>query len=458
MRILTSLTPLSQSILVGSALNAHRRHARELSLGDGFASSVNSACLWDDNPAAALTVAAWEQSPDRVGHFFSTAAPSPIQRNAKISNIIKGAQQALTQISENRRRSITWAENILALQWSQAELLQVMEEIEPFVTDALYNTERLATIAVGSYGRLLDVLEQRLKVPTTDLALDLVAGHETPDSAMITDLRQGMAQPTWLARYGYRADHALELASPRLDEMTNLPAPSGDISGVWDPAMATQRRERAVQNATSGVGFLHRSGLRTQIELVQQTLVAHAEARDALEHVLAASRRWCLAAADEGMVDNRLDNCEELFLLELEEVKQMMTGEWHSRSQIQPQLEARHHSRLQAFLIQPETKQPLGIAGGKQNGEASHLASYTDIPDVSPHAIALVPETTPAWSSLFLKINGIGTRGGGWLGHTATVGRAGGLPTIVAASDVSNLRSGQVIQLDPANNRLKSAN
>ncbi len=89
MRIPTSLTPLSQSILVGSAQNAHRRHARTLSLGGGFASSVDSAFLWDDNPAAALTVASWGQSPEKVGHLFSTAVPSPAQTNAKISNPIK---------------------------------------------------------------------------------------------------------------------------------------------------------------------------------------------------------------------------------------------------------------------------------------------------------------------------------------------------------------------------------
>jgi len=458
MRIPTSLTPLSQSILVDAAHNAHHRHARALSLGGGFASNVDSACFWDYNPAAALTVAAWGQSPEKVAHLFSTVTPPPTQGNAKISNTIKEAQKALLQIAENQRRSTIWAEGILVLQWSQAELLQVMEEIEPAVTDALYDTERLATIAVGGYARLLEVLDQRLKRSTPELALDLIAGLETPDSAMVADLRQGMAQETWLARYGYRADQAWELASPRLGEMPAGPDIPSDLSGAWDTAAARQRREQAMQNAISGVGLLHRSGLRTLLGLAQQALVAHAEARDVVERILAASRRWCLAAADEGTADQRLDYPEELFLLELEEVKQMMTGEWHSRSQIQPLLDARRHLSQKPSQAAPVKGQPIGIAGDAHSGQTFYLNNSSVIPDVPTHAIALAAETTPAWSPLFLKIDGIVTQGGDWLCHTATVGRGGGLPTIVVAPDSSDLRSGQVLQLDPAQNRLKIAN
>ena len=163
MRIPTSLSPLSQSILVSALRKAHQRHARTLSLGGGFATKVDAGNLWDNNPATALTVAAWGQSPEKVAHCFSTGTPPPTPGNAKINNTIKEAQKALPQIAENQRRTVSWAEGILALQWSQAELLQVMEEIEPFVTDALYDTERLATIAVGAYVRLLEVLDQRLK-------------------------------------------------------------------------------------------------------------------------------------------------------------------------------------------------------------------------------------------------------------------------------------------------------
>ena len=466
MLIPTSLTPLSQSILFAAAQSAHHRHARALALGTGFTPTIAPAFLWNNSPVAELTVAAWGQSPEMIGRLFAVETPSSSPDNAKVSKTIKDAQKSLVQSAENRHRLITWAEGVFALQWGQAELLQVMEEIEPFVADALYDIERLAAIAVGSYARLLDVLDRRFSGPTQDIALNLVAGLGTPDSVMVADLIQGVEQRVWLKQHGHRADQELELATPRLGEIPPpFPIPT-DFSGAWDPAAARQRRERAMQDAISGVGLLQRSGLRTLVELVQNALVAHATARDVLARVLAASRRWSLAAANEGMADERLENSGEIFLLELEEVKQIMTGEWHSRAQVQPLLEMRRQinhppptsPRHQGEAFPPLAgglrgvggeQQPLGIAGDALSGSAYHLHTAAAIPNVPIHAIALAPETTPAWAPLFPKIDAIATARGDWLCHTAAVGRAGGLPTIVAASDLSSFHSEQKIQLQP---------
>ena len=466
MLIPTSLTPLSQSILFAAAQSAHRRHARALALGPGSTHTIAPAFLWDNSPVAELTVAAWGQSPKMIGRLFTVETPSSSPDNAKVSKTIKDAQKSLVQRAENRHRLIAWADGVFVLQWSQAELLQVMEEIEPFVADALYDIERLAAIAVGSYARLLDVLNRRFSGPTQDLALNLVAGLETPDSAMIADLIEGAEKGVWLEMYGRRADQELELATPRLGEKPDYLSVPTELSGSWDPSAARKRRERAMQDAISGVGLLQRSGLRTLVELTQNALVAHADARDVLASVMAASRRWSLAAANEGMVDNRLQDSGEIFMLELEEVKQMMTGEWHSRAQVQPLLEIRRQTvhpyspqspRQRREAPTPDVggrlegveRLPLGIAGDARSGSAYHLHTAADIPNIPLHAIALAPETTPAWAPLFLKIDAIATERGNWLCHTAAVGRAGGLPTIVAAPDLSSLQSGQRTELQP---------
>ncbi|HEY53319.1 MAG TPA: hypothetical protein G4N94_07670, partial [Caldilineae bacterium] len=348
-------------------------------------------------------------------------------------------------------------------------LLQVMEEIEPFVSKALYDVERLASIAVGGYARLLEVLHRHFSAAPPELPMNLVAGLETPDSLMVADLRQGLGQAVWLARYGHRADQELELAAPRLREAPPPFVFPTDIAGVWDPPTASQRRQQAMQEAYAGVGLWQRSGLRTLVELVQKALVAHAEARDALARVLAASRRWSLAAANEGMADRRLEEESEIFLLELEEVKQIMTGEWHSRTQVQPILEKRLQSAPSplssiplptggSLMPPPDVGgRLLGIVGDVQHGRAFSLDAVSVIPDVPAHAIALALETTPAWAPLFLKIDGIATARGDWLCHTATVGRAGALPTIVAAFDLFAYAE-QQIGLQPAQNQIKLAN
>lgn len=453
-----SLTPLSQSILQPAAQTAHRRHARTLALDPGSTiRAVSPDLLWDNRPLAALTVAAWGQSPQMIGHLFAVDTPAISSNNVTINRTIKRAQKCLIEAVENRHRLITWSEGVFALQWSQAELLQVMEEIEPFVSEALYDVERLAAIAVGGYAHLLNVLNRRLRDASPDLALSLVVGLETPDSVMVADLLEGMEQATWLARYGHRADQELELAASRLREVpTSLSVPAV-FSGVWDPAAANQRRQQAVQDTLASVGLLQRSGLRTLVELVQKALVAHAEARDALARVLAASRRWSLAAANEGMADNRLQKSDEIFLLELEEVKQLMTGEWHSRAQVQPLLEERREARVESMQAERTAGQPLGVAGGAQSGRSFYLDAASAISDIPRHAIVLAPETTPAWTPLFLVSDGVVIERGDWLCHAAAVGRAGGLSTIVAASDLSAY-SRQRIQLQPAQNRLRLAN
>jgi hypothetical protein len=49
----------------------------------------------------------------------------------------------------------------------------------------------------------------------------------------------------------------------------------------------------------------------------------------ALALVWAGTRRWALAAAKEAIADGRLESPDEVFFFELEEIKEMMTGEWN---------------------------------------------------------------------------------------------------------------------------------
>jgi hypothetical protein len=57
--------------------------------------------------------------------------------------------------------------------------------------------------------------------------------------------------------------------------------------------------------------------------------------------VMAVARHWALGAAQEAVNDGRLAAPEDVFLLELEELKQIMTGEWSSPEQVQPVVERR---------------------------------------------------------------------------------------------------------------------
>ena len=71
---------------------------------------------------------------------------------------------------------------------------------------------------------------------------------------------------------------------------------------------------------------------KTGRTLLQHAAALHrvqSRALHALAWVMAGTRRWVLAAAHEAMADQRLRSQDEIFFFELEEIKQMMTGEWN---------------------------------------------------------------------------------------------------------------------------------
>ncbi|MFZ2359728.1 MAG: hypothetical protein WA040_10335, partial [Anaerolineae bacterium] len=74
---------------------------------------------------------------------------------------------------------------------------------------------------------------------------------------------------------------------------------------------------------------------------LQQIVDLMPASREALVTVMAVARHWALGAAQEAVHDGRLSAVEDVFLLELEELKQVMTGEWSSPEQVLPLIEQR---------------------------------------------------------------------------------------------------------------------
>ena len=72
--------------------------------------------------------------------------------------------------------------------------------------------------------------------------------------------------------------------------------------------------------------------------------------RDGLATVVAAARYWAIGAAREAVHDGRLARVDQVFLLEREELKQMMTGEWSQADRVQSlvatRLAEQEHSQL----------------------------------------------------------------------------------------------------------------
>ncbi len=457
-----SLTPFSRSVVHTSLQAAHRRLARDLGVPPLPLTSADPRLLWDNGPLATLVIRVWDQPAAYVAPLLGlspTVLGAPA-RGGKPGNLAKTTAAWLAETPARQERLRAWASRVQSMTWRQAQLLQVMEEIEPTVANAWGDEQRLAAAAVGNYAQLLTWLENR-RGDAAQFGLDIVAGLETPDAALVQDLADDIDPAFLLQRYGHRSTCEWELATPRLAEETSwlqtfAAAKVPEIGTKWQPVNARQRRAQATEALLAQAGLLQRSSWRQAIHLTQTSLSAHAAAWDTLALVLAAVRRWALAAAAEGVRDGRLEQADEIFLLELEEIKQVLTGEWNRRQQFESLLAARQHEHNamkgdeRSPLPPTEPGSVLGIAGETATGAWRQIADAAAAAQLPSGAIAVMPETNATWSPLFLRAGGMVVIGGDWLGHAARVARAGGLPMAMISALPASATAGALLRLDPA--------
>lgn len=448
-----ALTPFSRSVLLEALTAAHRRHAQNVGCQPWDRETDDPAILWDQRPVAGLASRSWGIEGERIAHLAGLPASSmtsPVERGPR--NGAKAAGELAAELPARQERLRRWAQRVFGMSWSQAQLLQVMEEIEPYATDACQDEQQAAASALGSYAALCELTAGwRLEA---GVHLDIVSGLETPASALVNDLVGGVEPEHLLARHGHRGGDEMELSAPRLAETGFSALQLSSAGGThWQPGAAQTRRTQAEDELNSQAGLLRRGAVRKAVALAQDMLRAYGQAEDGLAWVLAAVRRWALAAGREGAKDGRLDVVEDIFWLELEEIKQMMTGEWHSREHVQPLIT----DRRQVWTVPPQTAvqpaRPLGVAGGSLSAPYQRLDSPAEADQLTPGLILVTTQISPAWAPAISRAAGLMVGGGDFLCYAAAVGRAGGLPTVVAAQGILPAPVSGVLALDPALHR-----
>ena len=454
MDIPSRLTPFSRSVLLPALKDSlgrlHRQTQLTLSLPDH-----------PDQPQAIrshlaeVVLAQWGGEPQAIGRYLGVASPQARARG-KASTGIKQTRTWLQDFPSAYARLRRWSEFVFHSEWSQAQLLQVMEEIEPMTAEALSWVHALAVAAVGSYDHLAHQLARKEKDAGRVAAwqLGLVAGLETPEARLLRALQTQTEAASWRERFGHMpVAMEGEMAQPRLGEVGDTWWSRAETIVVWNwnDTRARDRQQDAMQRTMAQAGMLGRSGLRKAIELTQQTLIAHAEARDALAYVVAAARHWAMAAAAEGAEDGRIHHPDEIFMLEIEEIKQMMTGEWHSRGHVESLIHERQKAYQRATTLPSSHDHALGVAGYDTEGPLHILTSpqalRADLPD---GFIALAGDWSPQWWEGILRAEGIIDTGGHLLSWSAAAARAGDLPALVGGASWADTREGERIRLDPA--------
>ena len=279
----------------------------------------------------------------------------------KIDDLIASAGQG---IAETARSAYYWMVKVQEMHWAQADILQVMEEIEQAGVesmlayyaarhnlDLLYNRLICATLDSTGYpaslhlinGALSDVgdlVEAEIAADLVRLSERLVAGDDLvkwlkqstfdswQESAPDPVLADGLAE--FLGTYGHRVTGEAEMARPRWSECPT-PVMHGLLGCLLRHAQLPSKAPSG-QYARRLLDALDPKQAKWGQEAVQRLRQLHhlqSHALHALAYVWAGTREWAKAAAREAAHDGRLQEEEEVFFFQLEEIKQMMTGEWN---------------------------------------------------------------------------------------------------------------------------------
>ena len=301
-----------------------------------------------------LTVAAYEK-PGML------AALKTSRSRRKIDDFLDTLTSEIDTMAKAARN---WRDKVVGMKWGQAEILQIMEEIERKGVDSLmafyaarhnlemaYNWLLRATEAAAPFpGNLillnnaLSDLEGLVEVEIAQALVDLgqlaekdAAAHTWLEAGEFEDWQNTLPDGEFgdqvralIDRYGHRGTGEGEMSIPRWQED---PAPL--LGGIRACLLYHAKAPAAVpssqhtQKLMDAVNGKQRKEAEQQLQRARQMLRLQSQALDAYAYILVGTRIWVHGAATEAMSDGRMSSTEDAFHYELEEIKQMMTGEWN---------------------------------------------------------------------------------------------------------------------------------
>jgi phosphohistidine swiveling domain-containing protein len=364
-----------------------------------------------------------------------------------------GVDAALTDTQDLHARTAKWWEWVRGLRWSQADLLQVMEELEPKARDVLraFFTLRAGLAAAASQviDRLVEWLPERPPDVTWGLYVGL-AGMPGVESAyaLAVAARDEAARGAALVRFGHRGPGEMRPDGMR---WTDQPA--------LLPSLADQRPLR-----NSDTAHIQRQAIEAwvfgqldankgrQLEIIlrraQALCVAADVAWDAVTMVMAAAQRWGEATAGEATAAGLIARPADVLYLELEELKQVATGEWHpGRSTAVQDEVARRRAQIASHPVEQAAGQPLPAGPGQAHGPA-YLASPAAEPP-PPSAIWLTAAADPGCAPFWLGAGAVVTAAADPWSPGLIIARSLGVPAVIRAAEaVYAARPGQTVTVD----------
>ena len=303
-------------------------------------------------------VATWEKPGFLAGFKVGRA-------QKKMDDVLADYGRQIGTITEMAR---AWYLKTQELRWSQAEVLQVMEEIERVGVESMVaylaarqTLDRLYTRLLADLGgtaqrvvlinNALGNLPELVESAISDSLLGLVEVMREPDQLAwlkagdfanwrsTLPSKQAIEQvEAFIGAFGHRTIHEGEIARPRWAEdpgvmmqalLAHIESPS------YKPSYeeATKSSDHgAMQKLLDALPAPARKQGEQTLHKIADAHKLQSSALNALAYIWGGTRQWALAAAREAMADKRLHAESEVFFFELEEIKELMTGEWNISS------------------------------------------------------------------------------------------------------------------------------
>ncbi len=417
-----------------------------------------------------VAVAAWE----KPGFFAGMRAGRAQKRMVDQIAVQLNQHAAMLETSRN------WYIKTGELKWSQADILQVMEEIER-VSMPSYRAYLAARRQLeNAYNQLIQICAVQLAFPQSlnlinhavcdvknlveaqmiqallgladtfqenDEACEWLHGdtHAAPETTLPAPLTNALE--TFMHHYGHRGAGEGEMSNPRWSE-----DPTSILSALQ--AITDNKVRRSAVLPSNGhaerlkaVAGKEANTAASLLETVRQGLLLQSSALNAIAYITAGTRRWALAAGREAMTDQRLESPTDVFFYELEEIKQMMTGEWNVSAMEAIRQTAADRQAAYAAQLQADLPSDLLV------GNAQHVTEATDLaaalpgtegqangplrrteqprPTACNGAIIGVQQLDIGWAILLPIANGLVAATGVPYDPTVTAGRLWHTPTLV---------------------------
>lgn len=287
----------------------------------------------------------------------------------------KYAESLQRDVAAMREAAKEWYDKVSGFRWTQADILMAMEEIEPISVQPfagflgvrqqiLLAVNRLMRwsgsgagvvmqeidrglgasegVVEAEMARALDEMARRIPAGTVHAPFDspAIEAGSAPSPEVSTVWQPlveawgiGDAFKLFLARYDYRALAPAEIAQPRFGED---PAPLLRCLEAG-PFTAHKPEPDAIAALLASVDAGQRKAAQEAVDHLRVLIPLQSQLLDVLSLLFAGARKWAWGAAHEASLDQRIVTLGDVFFFELEELKEMMTGEWNisDRSGIQ---------------------------------------------------------------------------------------------------------------------------